>query len=66
MTIQKPAGDRVSYDPKRLSGVSVYHEEERGISVGDRIQFTAPDKQLGVANRELGKIENIDTDGHLV
>lgn len=65
LTIQKPAGDQVSYDPKRLSGVSVYHEEERGISVGDRIQFTAPDKQLGVANRELGKIENIEPDGHI-
>ena len=65
LTIQKPAGDQVSYDPKRLSGVSIYHKEERGISIGDRIQFTAPDKQLGVANRELGKIENIDTDGQI-
>lgn len=60
LTIEKAGGDRVSYDPKRLSGVSVYREVEREFSVGERIQFTAPDKQLGVANRELGMIEKID------
>jgi ATP-dependent exoDNAse (exonuclease V) alpha subunit len=63
LTVQKRCGDKVSYDPKRLSGVSVYSEAEREFSVGDRIQFTAPNKQLGVTNRELGKIEKIDTDG---
>jgi ATP-dependent exoDNAse (exonuclease V) alpha subunit len=65
LTIQKPTGGQVSYDPKRLSGVSVYREVEREFSVGDRIQFTAPDRQLGVANRELSKIERIDTDGNV-
>jgi conjugative relaxase-like TrwC/TraI family protein len=60
LTIQKPAGDQVSYDPKRLSGVSVYREAEQEFSVGERIQFTAPDKQLGVANRDLAIIEKID------
>ena len=33
-----------------------YRELERGFSVGDRIQFTAPDKSLGVANRDLAVI----------
>ena len=65
LTIQKAGGDQVSYDPKRLSGVSVYREVEREFSVGDRIQFTAPDKQLGVANRELGMIEKIDEEGNI-
>ena len=60
LTIEKTGGDQVSYDPKRLSGVSVYREVEREFSVGERIQFTAPDKQLGVANRELGMIEKFD------
>jgi ATP-dependent exoDNAse (exonuclease V) alpha subunit len=45
--------------------VSVYREVERQFSVGDRIQFTAPDKQLGVANRELSRIEKIDIDGNI-
>lgn len=65
LTIHKASGDQVSYDPKRLSGVSVYRETEREFSVGDRIQFTAPDKHLGVANRELGTIEKIDADRNI-
>jgi conjugative relaxase-like TrwC/TraI family protein len=65
LTIQKANGDQVTYDPRRLSGVTVYREEKREFSVADRIQFTAPDKQLGVANRELGMIKKIDVDGNI-
>jgi ATP-dependent exoDNAse (exonuclease V) alpha subunit len=65
LTIQKASGDQVSYDPKRLSGVSVYREMERQFSLGDRIQFTAPEKQLGVANRELGTIERIGAEANI-
>jgi len=32
--------------------------------VGDRIQFTAPDKELAVANRELG-IDRVDENGNI-
>ncbi len=35
-------------------GVSVYREQEKAFSVGDRIQFTAPNHELKIANRELG------------
>jgi ATP-dependent exoDNAse (exonuclease V) alpha subunit len=38
---------------------------ERELSVGDRIQFTAPDKSLGVANRDMAAIEAIHPDGRL-
>ena len=65
LTIRKTTGDQISYDPKRLSGVNVYREVERAFSKGDRIQFTAPDKQLSVANRELGTIQAIDTSGNI-
>jgi ATP-dependent exoDNAse (exonuclease V) alpha subunit len=34
-------------------------------SVGDRIQFTAPDKSLGVANRDLAVIDSIGPNGHI-
>jgi excisionase family DNA binding protein len=47
---------------KRLC-VSVYREEERAFSVGDRIQFTAPSQELKIANRELGTVEGIAQDG---
>ena len=65
LTIEKPTGDQLTYDPKRLSGVSVYYGTEREFSVGERIQFTTPDRQLGVANRELSTIERIDPDGNI-
>jgi conjugative relaxase-like TrwC/TraI family protein len=63
LTIQRPSGVAATYDPRRLSGVSVYREIERDFSIGDRIQFTAPDKQLGVANRDLAIIESITSNG---
>lgn len=34
-------------------------------AVGDRIQFTAPDKSLGVANRDLAVIDSIRPDRHI-
>ena len=37
----------------------------RTLPVGDRIQFTAPNKSLGIANRELAAIEAIHPDGRL-
>jgi hypothetical protein len=54
-----------THDPRRLTGDSVYREIEREFSVGDRIQFTAPDKSLGIANRDLGTIEAIRSDGRI-
>ena len=65
LTIQATNGNRVTYDPKRLSGVTVYQPVEREFSTGDRIQFTAPEKQLGVANRELGVVDRISAEGSL-
>jgi ATP-dependent exoDNAse (exonuclease V) alpha subunit len=65
LTVEKANGELATYDPRRLIGVSVYREIEREFSVGDRIQFTAPDKSLGVANRDLATIESIHPDGRL-
>ncbi|MGA3196176.1 MAG: AAA family ATPase, partial [Terriglobales bacterium] len=65
LTVEKSNQELVTYDPRRLTGVSVYREMERDLSVGDRIQFTAPDKSLGVANREMAAIEAIHPDGRL-
>jgi ATP-dependent exoDNAse (exonuclease V) alpha subunit len=65
LTVEKQNGEQVAYDPKRLHGVSVYREMEREFSVGDRIQFTAPDKRLQVANRDLATIEQITPAGEI-
>ncbi|MHB2008765.1 MAG: MobF family relaxase [Acidobacteriaceae bacterium] len=63
LTIEKSSGELATYDPRRLTGVSVYREAERAFSVGDRIQFTTPDKVLGVPNRDLARIESISSVG---
>jgi ATP-dependent exoDNAse (exonuclease V) alpha subunit len=63
ITIKHENGEHQSYDPRRLAGVAVYQEVERAFSEGDRVQFTAPSKDLHVANRELGTIEKINDGG---
>ena len=65
LTVELQDGTRRTYDPRRQQGVSVFREEMRSFSVGDRIQFTAPANEPKVANRELGTIESIDEDGRL-
>jgi ATP-dependent exoDNAse (exonuclease V) alpha subunit len=43
-----------------LRGVNVYRETTRQFATGDRLQFTAPNKALGVANRDLGTVVSLD------
>jgi ATP-dependent exoDNAse (exonuclease V) alpha subunit len=43
----------------------VYREVQREFSQGDRIQFTAPSRELQVANRELGTVERVSDSGNL-
>ena len=66
LTVEKANHEPATYDPRRLTGVSVYQEIDREFSVGERIQFTAPDKSLGVANRDLAVIEAIHPDGGVI
>jgi conjugative relaxase-like TrwC/TraI family protein len=66
ITVTKADGEQVTYDPVRLRGVTTYREMDLPFAVGDRIQFTAPNKELGVVNRELGTIEGINKDGFTV
>jgi conjugative relaxase-like TrwC/TraI family protein len=60
LTVRRDDDQELTYDPRRLQGVAVYREKERALSVGDRVQFTAPDRERRVANRELGTIDRID------
>jgi ATP-dependent exoDNAse (exonuclease V) alpha subunit len=63
LTVVRASGERTTYDPRRQIGVSVYREQERAFSVGDRVQFTAPSQELKIANRDLGTVEGIAKDG---
>lgn len=63
LTVRKSTGQQIIYDPSRLRGISAYREIEREFASGDRLQWTAPNRELGVANRDLGTIQRIGTDG---
>ena len=65
LSVEQPSGNVVTYDPRRLAGVNVYREVAHEFSVGDRIQFTAPDKSLGVVNRDLATVESIRLGGYI-
>jgi len=63
--VEKSDGEQLTYDPRRLHGVSVYKEDARDFSDGDRVQFTAPYADKHIANRELGTVEHVDSQGNL-
>jgi conjugative relaxase-like TrwC/TraI family protein len=65
LTVEKSDGSRVTYDPARLHGISAYREMERSFAKGDRLSFTAPQRELGVANRDLGTVEHIGNNGSI-
>jgi ATP-dependent exoDNAse (exonuclease V) alpha subunit len=64
LTVRRDDSREITYDPKRLQGVTAYQEISRDFAKGDRIQFTAPSRDLQVANRDLAVIQKID--GHQV
>jgi ATP-dependent exoDNAse (exonuclease V) alpha subunit len=65
LTVLRGNGEQTTYDPRRQMGISVYRAEEKSFSIGDRIQFTAPNQELKIANRELASIENIGANGSM-
>jgi ATP-dependent exoDNAse (exonuclease V) alpha subunit len=65
VTVRRAHGARVTYDPRRLQGVTLYREADRAFATGDRVQLTAPDRDLHLANRELGTIESMPAKGDL-
>jgi len=65
LTVQKNDGEHVTYNPARLHGISAYREIEREFAIGDRLSFGAPNRELGVSNRDLGTVTQIGNDGLL-
>ena len=65
VTVKRENGEQVSYNPRRLHGVTLYRETGRAFAEGDRVQFTAPNREQHIANRELGTIQKIDAGGTL-
>jgi hypothetical protein len=65
LRVERSTGEQLTYDPRRLQGVSAYREAERDFSAGDRVQFTAPYREERIPNRQLGTVERIDPKGNL-
>ncbi|HYK36957.1 AAA family ATPase [Alloacidobacterium sp.] len=65
LTVKRHGGKELSYDPRRLQGVTVYRDSERKFAEGDRVQLTAPYHEQRLASRELATIERIESDGNL-
>jgi ATP-dependent exoDNAse (exonuclease V) alpha subunit len=66
VTVRKENGEHSTYDPSRLRGISAYREIESGFAIGDRMQFTAPNRGLQVANRDLGTLKSFEADGRVI
>jgi conjugative relaxase-like TrwC/TraI family protein len=66
ITVRLESGRELTYNPERLSGVSVYREAEREFATGDRIQFRAPFTAGKVKNSELATIKQITDDKMIV
>jgi ATP-dependent exoDNAse (exonuclease V) alpha subunit len=62
LIVERANGAELTYDPRRLHGVTVYKEAQRDFSEGDRVQFTAPYREDRIANRQLGTVGDIDAD----
>jgi ATP-dependent exoDNAse (exonuclease V) alpha subunit len=60
LRIKNESGAIVEYAPGRFRGVEVFRAESRNLAAGDRIQFRAPDRALGVANGELATVVATD------
>ena len=60
LTVSLEGGSSVTYDPRRLKGVNVFREAMREFAAGDRVQFTARSKDLGVANRDLATVVSLE------
>ncbi len=65
LTVEREGGEHLTYNPRELQGVSVYRQAEREFAEGDRVQFTAPSKELHVANRELGTVQQTSENGNI-
>ena len=62
LTVEFPKGATVEYDPRRVYGVNVYRETSREFATGDRLQFSALNKELGISNRDMGTISKMEPD----
>jgi hypothetical protein len=63
LTVQTADGSKVAYNPVHLKSQTtqstVYREEPRELATGDRIQFTAANKEHGIRTRDFATVSGI-------
>lgn len=62
--VKLDGGKTITYDPGKISGVSVYEAHARPFAAGERLQFTAPIRAHAVSNRDMGTLVKIDSSGN--
>ncbi|MBV9154711.1 MAG: relaxase domain-containing protein [Acidobacteriaceae bacterium] len=55
----------LAFNPASRSNLSVFESRDRAFAIGDRIQFTTPWREKGIASRETGRIEHIEKNGNI-
>ena len=60
LRLRTECGETVEYRLGRPRGIEVFRAEARTLAIGDRIQFRAPDRALGVANGQFATVVAID------
>jgi len=66
LTIETADGGQVTYNPAQLRSQTrqstVYREESREVAVGERIRFTAPEKENHIRTGDFATVERIEPD----
>jgi conjugative relaxase-like TrwC/TraI family protein len=63
---KKGSQRQVAIDPGKFSGkLLVFQRVERNFSEGDRVVFLKNDRQLGIQNGAVGKIDRLDVHGNV-
>ena len=65
ITVRKKDGQTLTYDPEYRAAVSIYRPEPRSFAKGERIEFTAREKHLGISSRQRATIVGITADDKL-
>lgn len=53
-------GQRVEWDPRKLTQFTAYRQTEIDLAAGDRVQITKGDNQAGIKNRDFAEVVAID------
>ncbi|PZO11454.1 MAG: hypothetical protein DCF25_19365 [Leptolyngbya foveolarum] len=63
VTVAGRQGEAIAFDPSRCADKTTYAVQEIAIARGDQLRWTRNDRERGLRNGQLVKVEAIDTNG---